>query len=333
MYIGRMGLLAKATMIREQAALATKERQKVDKAVNIASELDKANAYLAQVALTQAQAQKVIDASIATGEFISVKSTITPKAVRAARRQAEREAAASVEQMHTEAVAVADVAATVKKHRQKVIQGHFKKLRRLITAFAIGLTVAQTSLPNVNNLTHHAPLTRTEIETSVYNENLAKFAKDLGSSVSNQERDILAKMLYGEAGLGTDPFEVLHTVLNRKASPLFKGSIADIVTAPNQYLGYKETNPVTPAFRRMVDMVVDEWEANGEKTVDGCHHFYFVTGRAGKDNKFEDSPTLDGRWVPYKDKKYAKLGHYCPVAEQQAARYYQQYGHGNHRSL
>lgn len=331
LYISRMGLLSKATTYLAQIP----STPKVADAVKAIDHLGQANVTLTQAELARQQAQKVVAASLPTGEFVSVKPTITLQAVRAARRQAERAAAASAEQIHTEAVAVADVAATVEKHHQKVIQGRFKKLRRLITAFALGLTVAQTPLTNVGHFSQHPiKLEPAQLDAVQVQKNIDRFAQQLrGSSVSNQERDILAKMLYGEAGLGTDPFEVLHTVLNRKASPLFKGSIADIVTAPNQYLGYKETNPVTPAFRRIVDIVVDDWEANGEKAVDGCHHYYFVTGIAGNCNKFEISHDHQGKWVSGKNKQYAKLKHYCPVAEQQAARYYQQYGHGNHRSL
>ena len=148
------------------------------------------------------------------------------------------------------------------------------------------------------------------------------------SSVSEQDRDDLARMLYGEAGRGVDAIEVLHTVLNRKASPLFKGTMHDIITAKNQYIGFKTTHPVDRKLRAMVDYVVDEWEANGCKPIDDCDRYYFVTGKPGINNKFEVSAkNSQGRWVSYAKKNYDKPGHYCDKAYEQYAKFNQTYNY------
>ena len=140
------------------------------------------------------------------------------------------------------------------------------------------------------------------------NQSVNEFTQGLQSKVTQYEREVLARMLYGEAGRGADPFEILHTVLNRASSPLFKGSLADIVLQKGQYVGYSEEHPLTKDYLTMVDMAIADWEANGCQKIEGCDHYYFVTGIAGVCNKFEISPANNhGRWVPTKDKKYAKL--------------------------
>lgn len=155
------------------------------------------------------------------------------------------------------------------------------------------------------------------------NQSVNEFTQGLQSKVTQYEREVLARMLYGEAGRGADPFEILHTVLNRASSPLFKGSLADIVLQKGQYVGYSEKHPLTKDYLTMVDMAIADWEANGCQKIEGCDHYYFVTGIAGVCNKFEISPANNyGRWIPTKDKKYAKLQNYCPTATEQAERFF-----------
>lgn len=228
------------------------------------------------------------------------------------------------------------VSETPTADEQPVTKNHRPKLKKLVATFMMGLAL-QSATPlgffnfhkgdkhkgTVIERTAHQPVQiPNEAEIA---KHIATFQQGLKSRVTPTEREILAKMLYGEAGRGADPFEVLHTVLNRAASPLFKGSIKDIVTAPNQYVGYNPKNPVKAHYLRIVNMGVDEWEANGCQKIDGCDHFYFVTGKPGKCNKFEISKDPDGRWVPHEEKEYAEMEHYCDVATSQAIRYYATY--------
>lgn len=178
--------------------------------------------------------------------------------------------------------------------------------------------------PSVNNdlifQNHHvnSPVARANV--SPY-RSIQQFQQSLNSRVSEQERNLLAQMLYGEAGRGADPFEILHTVLNRVASPLFPNDITTIVTTKGQYVGYRPQNPVTKAYRRIVDIVIEDWEANNYQKIDGCNHYYFVTGIRSICNKFEISPDNQGAWIASPEKKYAKMRHYCDIANEQAKRY------------
>ena len=323
-----MGLLAKAnaTLLEQErraaymAAAARRERPSTNKTTTpVVVRMD-------GTAVTPTKFPSVLKGSALIKQYLNEQPT--KPAVKPAVKEP------SIELGQEEAQAVAWAAATVEDHKQDVKQNRFKKLKHLITAFAVGLTIAQTPLTNVgcpvNQPTKLEVKEITPAEEAEAMKRIDQFAQSLGK-VSNSERNIMAKMLYGEAGLDTDPFEVLHTVLNRKASPLFKGSIADIITQPGQYIGYQDSNPITPAYRRMVDLVVDEWETSGKTEVKGCDHYYFVTGIAGVCNKFEKAHGNHGKWVAPRNKQYEKLKHYCPVAQQQAARYHQQYGYENAR--
>ena len=211
------------------------------------------------------------------------------------------------------------------------------KLRRLVLSamFGLGLTTAMPSA--LNRMLLPTDLTWGKSQTqehSVHNHTnvdqaIEQFQKGLTSRVSNAERDMIAQMVYGEAGRGADPFEVIHTVLNRMSSPLFKSTAADIITQKDQYIGYKATNPITHEYRRMVDIAVDDWEANGCQKVSGCDHFYFVTGIPNVCNKFEISHDHQGHWVSNDQKDYAPMQHYCAVATDQAARYFAEANHAD----
>ena len=328
-----MGLLAKANAVLGQ------ER-------NAAIEAAEAAALQAAIADISAQhtKEKPVSHRTAQKEVVQIDGTVvTPtkwpsvmKSSGIVKRSLPKQPAKEprIEFSQDEAQAVAWAASSVSDNREQVKQGRFKKLKRLITAFAVGLTVAQTPLLNRGCPVPSNQPSKLEVnmDLQAMQKTIDQFASNLGG-VNNYERNVMAKMLYGEAGLGTDPFEVLHTVLNRMASPLFKGGVEEIIKQPGQYLGYSDENPVTPAYRRMVDLVVDEWEANGKQAVTGCNHYYFVTGVANVCNKFEISRDNQGKWVAPRHKQYEKLRHYCPVAQQQAANYYQKYGHSNARSL
>lgn len=179
-------------------------------------------------------------------------------------------------------------------------------------------------IAEVKNVQENAKQQEINAKTKeVVEQAIVKFQQGMESRVSKYDREVLARMLYGEAGRGADPFEILHTVFNRASSPLFKGSLLDIVTQKNQYVGYSPKHPLTNDYLTMVDMAIDYWEAHGCKKIDGCDHYYFVQGIAGVCNEFEISPEDNyGKWVPTKDKKYAKMRQYCPVATDQAKRYY-----------
>jgi hypothetical protein len=136
------------------------------------------------------------------------------------------------------------------------------------------------------------------------------------STISAAEREAFAKLLYGEAGRGADPFEVGHTVLNRCTA--WNQSLMETISQKNQYMGYKETHPATEDYLRMADIMLDEWEKGGKKLIDGCNRFYFVTGELGKSNKFYTAD-INGRW---ESRTETTAGTYCACARAQAGEFF-----------
>ncbi len=147
------------------------------------------------------------------------------------------------------------------------------------------------------------------------------------SKISAADRDDLARLVYGEAGRSlADATEVIHTVLNRTASPLFDSTLHDVITAKNQYIGYSPKHPVDPKLRELVDFVVDEWESNQYHAIDDCDRYYFRTGIPCVSNQFEITPKgTQGRWT--NNKHYDEIGHYCQHAVNQAERFDELYNH------
>lgn len=225
---------------------------------------------------------------------------------------------------------------TIETPKPSVKKTTHPKLRKIVAAFfAVGLLMHSNTPKNNNQLNasskHLSNQTKIELEINKpeLEKNLTEkinqvFQPDITHSViSEQDRDDLARLIYGEAGRDIhDWIEVLHTVLNRYASPLFENNIHDIVTAKNQYVGYSAKHPVLPEFRDVVDFVINDWETNGCQTIDDCNHYYFITGRKGYWNSFEISPkNSKGEWVDFSKKRYEAPEHYCPTAQSQATRY------------
>lgn len=106
-----------------------------------------------------------------------------------------------------------------------------------------------------------------------------------------EERDVIAmaKLLYGECrGVKSraEQAAVAWCVLNRFDNPRFGGeTIYDVITAKNQFMGYKESNPVTNDLRELAEDVLNRWhrEKMGESPVGRTlpkDYVYFV-GRDG----------------------------------------------------
>ena len=72
--------------------------------------------------------------------------------------------------------------------------------------------------------------------------------------------EVLAKTVYGEArGCSvTEQAAVVWCILNRVDAGY--GTIIDVATAPNQFVGYVESNPVEPDILLLVQDVVVRWE-------------------------------------------------------------------------
>ena len=131
-------------------------------------------------------------------------------------------------------------------------------------------------------------------------------------------------MLSGEAGPSIeDKIEVLHTIDNRVASPLFPNTLHDVITAENQYNGYNPNNLVTDENLKLIDWYYSQKNKTTIKQpIPNCNRYYFVTGIKNICNKFEiSSEGSQGRWVSFANKNYDEPGHYCPTAMLQAEQY------------
>ena len=129
--------------------------------------------------------------------------------------------------------------------------------------------------------------------------------------VTNREIELLAKTVWGEAR-GCNRFEqsaVVWCILNRVDAG--RGSIAQVITAPNQFTGYKSSHPVTKEIKELVKDVVARWKL--EKTVCGNvgrtlpkDYLYFRADSTGIGNVFRNKYKGDYKiwnwdcWNPYK---------------------------------
>ena len=101
-----------------------------------------------------------------------------------------------------------------------------------------------------------ADINPTETETEIKEDVVADYLEPVITHTYTEE-DItyLAKTVYGEArGLSkTEQSAVVWTILNRVDSNKFnQNTIIGVVTAPNQFAGYKSSHPVNPDIRELV---------------------------------------------------------------------------------
>lgn len=123
----------------------------------------------------------------------------------------------------------------------------------------------------------------------------------VGFTVTNTEIDMIAKTVWGEArGCNTlEQSAVVWCILNRVDAGW--GTIAEVITAPNQFHGYSSSFPVTEDIKTVVEDVVARWKL--EKV--GCGNvgrtlpnrfLYFVADGTGIGNIFRTSWNGGERW-------------------------------------
>ena len=107
---------------------------------------------------------------------------------------------------------------------------------------------------------------------------------------SEEEVTVLARMLWGEArGVRsvTEQAACVWCVLNRVDQGY--GSILEVVTAPAQFVGYRENNPIDETLWLLSEDVLTRWqrEKDGETEVGRVlpPNYYFFNGD-GKHNHF-----------------------------------------------
>lgn len=104
---------------------------------------------------------------------------------------------------------------------------------------------------------------KSEEETSVEDTNneAEVIEPKIENPFTNEEIDYITKTVWGEArGLSkTQQAGVVWTILNRLDDGRFGKEIIDVITAPNQFAGYKSTYPVAPEVRDLVVDVLDRY--------------------------------------------------------------------------
>ena len=87
-------------------------------------------------------------------------------------------------------------------------------------------------------------------------------------SFSDKDAELLAKMVWGEArGLGdTEKAACVWCVLNRV--DIGYGSIEQVLMAPNQFLGYNQSNPVDEEILSLCKNVLFWWELENKTGVE-----------------------------------------------------------------
>ena len=118
---------------------------------------------------------------------------------------------------------------------------------------------------------------------------------------------ILAKLVYGEASVFsiTEQAAVIWCVLNRVDAGY--GDIISVVTAPHQFVGYRETNPVCDEYVWLAEDVLYRWQNGGSGRVLPSEYLYFHGD--GKRNHFRSEFKSTDYWdwslpSPYKEGCY-----------------------------
>lgn len=128
----------------------------------------------------------------------------------------------------------------------------------------------------------------------------------------------LAKLVWGEAR-GVTSLEnasprcqqaaVIWTVLNRLDAG-YADTIMGVLTAPNQFHGYSESNPIDPELLELAYDVLDRWvleQVEGGDVGRTLPHGYFYFYGDGQHNHFRNEWKTDVRWDWNLDDPYSAI--------------------------
>lgn len=139
-------------------------------------------------------------------------------------------------------------------------------------------------------------------------ESLFGKGQDLDIIITQSDVEMIAKTVWGEArGQSTmEQAAVIWCILNRVDRG--DGTIAEVITKPNQFVGYSKNNPATDKLCALAKDVLARWQM--EKVCTGDvgrvlpNNYYYFYGD-GKDNHFRDKYKGDYTiwnwdcWDPY----------------------------------
>ena len=157
-------------------------------------------------------------------------------------------------------------------------------------------------------------------QNTVIEKSVQEFTKGLQSQFTQRDREVFAKMIYGEAGRGVDPFEVGHVALNRLASGRFGKTLTAVITAKRQFDGFSENHPIDKDCLAIANELIAEFEANDCKAF--CDYYYFYTHpQKHLGQKYNRNIYMSGiEWRPYARENYTET--YCSKATEQAGHYH-----------
>lgn len=159
-------------------------------------------------------------------------------------------------------------------------------------------------------------------QNTVIEKSIQEFTQGLQSQFTQRDREVFAKMIYGEAGRGIDPFEVGHVALNRLASGRFGKTLTEVITAKRQFDGFSEKHPIDKDCLAIANELIAEFELNDCKPF--CNYYYFYTHpEKHLGQKYNRNIFMSGvEWRPYARENYTET--YCQRATEHAAHYHAQ---------
>lgn len=180
------------------------------------------------------------------------------------------------------------------------------------TILAISLAAAML-IPNGGNLAIQADDTVTPVVSDELVISVNRVKPDYDIIINHSEAQALAMMAWGEAR-GCSDMEVAATmwcVLNRVDET--GDSIIEVITAPNQFLGYGEWCPVEDRFYHLAVDVLTRWQiekqgASPEEVGRVLPQEYMWFSGDGKHNYFRDSFINGNRWDWNCDNPYETEG-------------------------
>lgn len=119
---------------------------------------------------------------------------------------------------------------------------------------------------------------------------------------TDDETDMVAKTVWGEARGCSDIQQeaVVWCILNRADDERFPDTIAGVITAPNEFFGYAESNPVEEEIRETARKVMLVWATEEIMPADGRERvlppeYVFFSGN-GYENTFTTAYISGSVW-------------------------------------